>query len=285
MPLEVSSSQALPLYVLPPEMTQAEFHLLSAILGKHLGFRFPDNKQRLVAGRLAGRLRELGLDNYQAYASLLEGPDGEQEMLHTVELITTNETFFFREPVHFDFLRQIVLPPLVRSGKKVRAWSAASSSGQEAYSIAMVLADVLGLEADWKVIGTDVSMRVLKHARRGMYLMDEVRHIAPDALKHYCLRGNDEYEGKMLVSRGLRRHVVFNQANLMSPLAQDLNDFDVVFLRNVLIYFENNRKDDLIERIRSRINQGGYLIVGHTESMSVRVHGFTQIRPSVYLRD
>lgn len=281
----MSNSQDSVENLLLPQMSQEEFRKLAALFGEHLGFRFPDNKHRLVAARLASRLRSLGCASYQAYADLIESPAGEQEMQFAMELITTNETFFFRESEHFDFLREVALPPLLRAGKSARVWSGACSRGQEAYSIAMVLANQFGLHANWQVVGTDISEKVLHHARQGLYSMEEASHIAPRDLKKYCLRGFDEYEGQLLVDRALRQHVHFQRINLMKPLPPELTGFDVVFLRNVMIYFENVRKDELIERLAPRINPGGYLIVGHAESMSVRSAGFTQLRPSIYLRE
>lgn len=283
--LDASDQQDFSVNPLLPQMSLAEFRILTTVLGEHIGFRFPDNKLQLVSARLASRLRGLGLDTYQAYTRFLQSPAGEQEMQFALELITTNETYFFREPEHFVFLRDVVLPPLRRSRKPVRAWSGACSRGQEAYSMAMVLANDLGLHSDWQVIGTDISEKVLRNAQQALYSMQESEHIAGHDLKSYCLRGFDEYEGQFLVGRPLRRHVNFQRINLMKSLPPDLTGFDVVFLRNVMIYFENVRKDELIEQIAPRIKPGGYLIVGHAESMSVRGSGFTQLRPSIYIRE
>ncbi len=267
-----------------PDLSLNEFRKLADLLGQHLGFRFPDSKQKLIAARLAKRLRELGLNSYHDYWMILQRPGESIELQRAVDLVTTNETFFFREPSHFDFLRQILLPNLANKGHPLRVWSAACSSGQEPYSIAMTLAEALGINADWQVVATDVSERVLEQAQRGLYSNQEISQIAPALLKKYCLKGNSEYEGHFLVDRALRKKVRFMQVNLMNELDSSLINFDGVFLRNVMIYFESDRRDEMIERLKSRINHGGYLIVGQAESMAIKASEFSLVQPSVYRR-
>ncbi|SFM96886.1 chemotaxis protein methyltransferase CheR [Formivibrio citricus] len=268
-----------------PELSMGEFRELTELLGLHLGFRFPDSKQKLVAARLASRLRDLGLVSYHDYWLLLRRPEEKTELQRAIDLVTTNETSFFREPSHFDFLRDELIPPLAKQGRPVRIWSAACSTGQEPYSIAMTLAESLGMHADWQVLATDISERVLAHARHGLYAMHDADQISLELLKKYCLKGNGEYEGQFLIERALRNRVRFSQVNLMNAFDPELAHFDGVFLRNVMIYLESDRRDEMIERLKDRINPGGYLIVGQAESMAIKTSGFTLVQPSIYRRN
>ncbi len=148
----------------------------------------------------------------------------------------------------------------------------------------MTLAETLGMNAAWQVVATDVSERVLKKARHGLYPMQEAEHIAPALLKKYCLKGNGEYDGYFLVGRALRNRVRFQQVNLMDSLDVGLANFDGVFLRNVMIYLESDRRDAMVERLKACINPGGYLIVGQTESLAIKASGFLLVQPSIYQR-
>jgi chemotaxis protein methyltransferase CheR len=198
-----------------------------------------------------------------------------------VDLLTTNETYFFRESKHFDFLRTKALS--ARSGgRSFRVWSAAASSGEEAYSIAMVLADCLG-GAPWEVLGTDISQRVLQSAAQGIFRMERTRHIPPAYLHRYCLRGTEEHEGTLMVDRTLRARVRFVHANLNAPLP-DLGAFDVIFLRNVLIYFNDETKRQVVERVSAALRPGGHFLVGHSESLHGIADALQAEAPSIYCR-
>lgn len=266
----------------PVAMSQNEFAILRNLFGQHLGFRFPDNKRQLLAGRLSKRLQALAFTSFEAYSQYLLSGHDQNELQRAIDLVTTNETHFFRENTHFEFLTNAILPNLKE--RHIRVWSAACSSGQEPYSIAMLLADYLGWESDWEIEASDISERVLQQARRGLYRMAEAEAIPTQQLKRYCLRGNEEYTGQFLIQRRLRERVHFRQLNLMNDLPEDLQNLDVVFLRNVMIYFENEYKTALVTRIRERIKPGGYLIIGLAESMALKTPDFRLIHPSVYQR-
>lgn len=266
----------------PIPLDDESFHDLTAVLGPHLGFRFSANKQSLLAGRLANRVRILGLAGYAEYASILQRDENELQI--AVDLVTTNETRFFREEDHFIFLEKELLPVLKRSGRSLRFWSAACSSGQEPYSLAMTLADALGEQTDWQVFASDISEKVLNKAREGLYPIDEVTLIPESKRKSYCLRGQYEYEGWFLIQRSLRDRVRFFALNLTMPLPAELSQFDVVFLRNVMIYFEQKHKDRLIAEVRCRLNPGGLLIVGLAETIQPAPPGFKLLKSSIYQR-
>jgi chemotaxis protein methyltransferase CheR len=265
----------------PSSITPAEFAQFQRFIFDAAGITLASTKAALVSGRLGKRLVHNGLDNYADYLRMLTSGSHPAEVQMAVDLLTTNETYFFRESKHFDFLRTKALS--ARSGgRSFRVWSAAASSGEEAYSIAMVLADCLG-GAPWEVLGTDISQRVLQSAARGIFRMERARHIPPAYLHRYCLKGTEEHEGTLMVDRTLRARVSFVQANLNAPLP-DLGAFDLIFLRNVLIYFNDETKRQVVDRVSAALRPGGHFLVGHSESL----HGITDAlraeAPSIYCR-
>lgn len=285
MPMSSSSpvlcGRAVPAPGAPPvPISQAEFVLFQRWIFEVAGITLPGTKQALVANRLARRLALHGLHSYRDYFALLQRPGQAAEVQVAVDLLTTNETYFFREPKHFDFLRQQALGARGRA-QPFRVWSAASSSGEEAYSVAMVLADCLGDATPWEVLGTDISTRVLRGAQRAQYPMTRARDIAPAYLRRFCLRGTDEYEGTLLIERGLRQHVHFRQVNLNEPLPV-LGHFDVVFLRNVMIYFSDDTKRHVVARVVSTLRPGGHLLIGHAETLNDITDAVQPLAPSVY---
>jgi chemotaxis protein methyltransferase CheR len=199
-------------------------------------------------------------------------------MQMAVDLLTTNETFFFREPKHFDFLRENVLPGWNTGPRRV--WSAASSSGEEAYTLAMVIAEHAPTDA-WEIIGTDISTRVLEKARSGHYPIDRAKNIPNTYLTKYCLKGAGSQEGTFIVGKHLRVRAKFMHFNLKSDLTS-LGIFDVIFLRNVLIYFDMQTKQHVVSRLIRQLKPGGYLMVGHSESLNGVTNDVCMVVPSVY---
>lgn len=229
------------------------------------GIRLTAAKQALVQGRLYRLAADNGYQDLDRFIQDLVRKQLPAALeVATVDRLTTNETYFYREPAHFEHLRrQIAAHP---RGQELCVWSAASSTGEEAYSVAMVLADLLG-SAPWRVMGTDLSTTVVQTARQGLYAMDRADNIPEDYLKRFCLRGTGPYEGTLLIERSVRSRVEFLVANLMRELPA-LPAFDVIFLRNVLIYFEPDHKADIVRRVLQRLKPGGLLYVGHAESLN-----------------
>ncbi|MEQ1638540.1 MAG: CheR family methyltransferase [Methylococcales bacterium] len=256
-----------------------EFDWISRFLNERTGILLKEGKQAMVMGRLEKRLRMLNLDNYGDYFHRLGKPGEETETRLAIDLLTTNETYFFRESQHFDFLRTQVFPkhPLTRS---LRVWSAASSSGEEAYTLAFLLAEHLS-SGKWEIIGTDISSRMLEKARDGLYQMSAAEKIPSALLKKYCLKGRDEYEGFLQIDPALRKRVKFQHANLVEALP-DLGMFDVIFLRNVMIYFEQETKQQVIDRLQSHLLPGGHFIISHSESLNGLKTKFKMLMPSIY---
>lgn len=262
-------------------ITDKEFSQFQNLIYKIAGISLSPAKKPLVSGRLAKRLREHRLASYGDYFNLLSSGNHPGEIQTAVDLLTTNETYFFRESKHFDFLRHQVLANH-NKGKLFRVWSAASSSGQEPYTIAMVLADCLG-DRPWEVVASDISTRVLERARSGHYPLEQARHIPKSYLNKFCLKGVGSKAGTFLVERTLRNRVSFSQVNLNETLPA-LGEFDLVFLRNVMIYFDEDTKRQVVRRIMRQLKPGGHLLIGHSESLNGIVDEMKPLMPSVYCK-
>jgi chemotaxis protein methyltransferase CheR len=241
------------------------------------GIHLSPAKKALVAGRLAKRLRFHGLSSFGEYYRLLS--DRPEERQIAVDLLTTNETHFFREPRHFDLLREGLLSDHPR-GRTFRVWSAACSSGEEVYTLAMVLADVLG-DSPWEVLGSDLSTRMLAQGESGLYPMARAAELSGERLKKYCMKGVGSKDGSFVVSPRLRARVRFTQINLTEPLPAT-GVFDAIFLRNVMIYFQSDTKRQVVEQLLTRLRPGGWLFIGHSESLNGLVDGLETVAPSVY---
>jgi len=264
-----------------PSITDGEFRKFQTLFMERIGLQLSEHKKLLLTGRLGRRLVKLGLATFQAYHDLLASGSDPSEMRTAIDLITTHETFFFREPAHLELLARDILqqrPP----HRELRVWSAACSSGEEAWSIAMVLHDRLGA-VGWKIVATDVSGDALRKTTTGLYSMERISGIPQKFLKAYCLKGTGEYEGKLLIHRILREHVVAREANLLD-LPGDLSEFDVIFLRNVMIYFDAPTKEKVLQAVCKRLRPEGWLIVGQAESIAHEGLSLRQIRPSVFRR-
>jgi chemotaxis protein methyltransferase CheR len=245
---------------------------------RHSGIDLPESKRHLVAGRLRSRVLSLGLGCYEAYFKLVSQPEQAQERQLMIDVLTTNETYFFREPQHFKLLAEQILPSL--AGRKPRVWCAAASSGEEPYSLAMLLSDKLGLDG-WELVASDLSTRTLARAKIGVYPMQRLELFPERYLKAYCRRGVGEYEGQMMIRPELRERVQLCQHNLLEPAGR-LGQFDVIFLRNVLIYFNLETKGRVLKQLLQQLKPGGWLVIGHAESLHGLNTPLQPVRPSVF---
>lgn len=259
-------------------LTDPQFEIIKDWLYQHAGIFLNANKRSLVAGRLHKRLTQLELANYGQYIALLQDDYGTEREV-AINLLTTNETYFFREPKHFEFIKHYV--QALPKATEVKIWSAASSSGEEAYSIAMVLADYFGCHADWKVMGTDINTQVLQQAKKATYPVIRTEKIPENYLKKFCLKGVRKDSGWFKVKPEVTKHVEFINYNLMTSPKWDTK-FDIIFLRNVLIYFNLAEKKHIIANVLRSLKPDGILIVGHSES----IHGYhsklSPVKPSCY---
>lgn len=261
--------------------TDEEMQLFRQFFLNRIGMQLPDSKRMLLSSRLSKRLDALGLDSFRAYHKLISTPAEDVERQRAIDLITTNETYFFREPQHFDFLRSTVLPER-ETHNSFRVWSAACSTGEEPYTLAMLLDEVRG-HRPWEIEATDISSRVLSFAKRGLFTEKRGEYVPPALKKRYCLRGTGEYQGHFLVDPTIRSRVNFRPMNLME-LERSIGQFDVIFLRNVLIYFDLPTKTTVVNSILRHLKPQGYFIIGAAESLQGISHDLHHHGKSIFQR-
>ncbi|RTL52661.1 MAG: protein-glutamate O-methyltransferase CheR [Rhodocyclaceae bacterium] len=261
-----------------PAISDAEFSRFQKLIYDVAGISMADSKKVLLVGRLSKRLRHHGFDTFDQYYRLVTGSD-KQEFQLMVDLLTTNETYFFRESKHFDFLRKLAQSH--PQGRPFNVWSGASSTGEEIYTICMVLADELGIDGNWTVNGSDISLSVLKVAEAGHYVMEKARGLPPEYLRKYCLKGVRDQEGTFLIDPRLRAHTNFRQINLNISLP-DIGPFDVIFLRNVMIYFDAQTKREVVARISRKLKPCGHFIIGHSETLTGINEELHPLQPTIY---
>ncbi len=260
-----------------PVLKDHEFTLFQKMIYETAGINMSIAKKALVGGRLAKRVKHHGFSSYGEYFHFLHS-SANDELQIAVDLLTTNETYFFREPKHFDFIRERILPDWRRGPR--RAWSAASSSGEEAYTLAMVLAEH-SPTTDWEIVGTDISTRVVERARTGHYAIERAKNIPHSYLSNYCLKGTGRQDGTFLIGKELRCKIKFEHANLKGDLSR-YGSFDLILLRNVLIYFDLETKQHVVSRLLRQLKPGGYLMIGHSESLNGVTNDVSVVVPSVY---
>ncbi len=265
------------------------YRTLVDLVYKHSRIRIGPDKQPMLANRLRKRLRALGLDSFDEYCAVLRSRmRGQDEIEQLVDLISTNHTRFFREPDHFRFLTDRLLPELVSrlpaEGAAVRIWCAAASSGEEPYTIAMVLAEYFRQHGPvaWQVDASDISHRMLDLAERGIYPLDARHALPPDLLRRYFLRGVGTYAGSCRVKAELRKRVRFQRINLFQPEYAVPREQHAIFCRNVMIYFDPPSREALVQKLTRQLAPGGYLVIGHSESLLGIRHDLESVRQSVY---
>lgn len=271
------------------DLSPQAYAFLADVVYRRSRIRLGADRQAFVTGRLANRLRELGCTGFDDYCRLLIAAGGDREAERLIELISTNHTHFFREPAHFTILASEVLPQVVpratAEGRGLRVWSAAAASGEEAYSIAIVLAEQAALlPHGWVVEASDISQRMLDRCRLGIYEAGNVNLPDPRMLGRHFLRGFGEREGMYRVKPELRQHVSVMPINLFQPRYPLPRGQDVIFCRNVMIYFDTESRQTLVDRLFEQLTPGGFLFVGHSETLLGLRHGFRQTGPSVYER-
>jgi chemotaxis protein methyltransferase CheR len=262
-----------------PEVSFKAYQVIRDFIYNEAGIDLGESKQMLVSSRLNKRLRYHQLDSFDQYAQLLINNKGIERQM-AIDLLTTNETYFFREAEHFTTLKQLVLKDHPTE-RVFRLWSAASSSGEEAYSIAMVLDDFFGEKGKWEIFGSDINSLVLEKAKKGLYQCLRIDAIPQNFLRKYCLKGEGQYEGFLLIDKKLQNKTRFSQINLTKPLPE-VGLFDVIFLRNVLIYFDTKTKENIIRSLISKLRPKGLLFIGHSESLKSMDLPIDLIGPTTY---
>ncbi|MCL4818734.1 MAG: protein-glutamate O-methyltransferase CheR [Vicinamibacteria bacterium] len=271
-------------------LTSSEFARFQRLVLEESGIHLSDVKRALLVGRLARRLRELELDGYGAYLALVER-DG-RERVRMLDCLCTNETHFFREPRQFEFLRDRVFPVWAadaeagRRPRRVRAWSAACSTGEEPFSVAMTLLAAFPPGSGWElqILATDLSTQALDRARSALWNVDKSHEIPAALLRRFMLRGVGSQQGRMKAGPELRALVRFERLNLNGERYGVPGDFDLVFCRNVLIYFRPEDKARVVVRLLGHLAPGGHLLLGHAESLTGLTNAARTVGPNVYVR-
>ncbi|MHC1480579.1 CheR family methyltransferase [Frateuria aurantia] len=276
-PLTASIEQSLPL-------EEADYRFLRDLIHARSGITLGDHKQRLLQGRLQRRLRSLKLDSFAAYCERVRN-DPEPEMAALLSAVSTNVTRFFRESHHFDYLAKELLPKWLAAGRtRLRLWSAGCASGEEAYTLAMVLERAVresGRSVDALILATDLSIEALEAANAGVYRVDELTDVPADLRTRWFMRGTGLHEGEARIRPELREWIRFQRLNLLERWPMQ-GQFDVIFCRNVVIYFDRDGKRRLFSRFAGQIQSRGYLFLGHSESMAGLSEDFDLIGRSIY---
>lgn len=270
------------------DLSARNAQMLVDLVYQHSRIRLGPDKQLMLTNRLRRRLRSLGLNSYDDYCALLRSKPGRDEIEQLIDAISTNHTGFFREPEHFAFLAESVLPELLpglaAGACPLRAWSAAAASGEESYSMAVVLAEFCRghPSVDWRLDASDISRRMIEQAEQGIYKLD-ARHALPlELLRRYFERGVGPRAGMLRVKSELRRRVRFHRINLFQPEYPVAREQHVIFCRNVMIYFDLESRAALLGKLTRHLASGGFLFIGHSESLMGIQHDLEPVRQSVF---
>lgn len=268
------------------------FRRLAQVVESEIGIKLPASKQIMVEGRLRKRVRALGLENLDEYAEFVFDRGGlQEEFIHIVDCVTTNKTDFFREPEHFTLLMQDFIPQILAewpkgAPRRLKCWSAAASNGAEAYSLAMLFAHLTEEHRfQFSILGTDICTTVLDQARWAIYPRDMLTPVPPDMRRRFVMQAKDPARREMRIIPELRRHVHFERLNLMDAEYSVDRSMDIIFCRNILIYFAKDTQESVVQKLSRHLKPGGYLFLGHSESMvGGKQSLLKQIAPTVFQR-
>jgi len=270
------------------EMSESDYTNFSTLIYRKAGINLHEGKKGLLKARLTKYLRKTRYRSLEEYYQCLMNDDTGEEMVHLLDVISTNLTYFFREPKHYDFLRGSALPQVLETFNNLNKrviwiWSAGCSSGEEAYSLGIVLNEFIG-SREWlqtQILATDISTRVLKKASDGIYEEEKLEKIPYDLKSRYFQRGINKRSGYLRVKPQLRKLISFRRLNLMEPFPPG-NTFHIIFCRNVMIYFDKHTQARIVEKFYRALEKGGFFFIGHSESLTNINHAFQYIQPSVY---
>ncbi len=272
------------------EMGDDEFKRFSALIQEEFGIKMPPTKRILLQSRFQKRLRVLGMHSYKEYCDYVFSKEGrEKERTNLIDVVTTNTTHFFREPKHWDIMNNIVMPELWRrgvgKGKALKMWSAGCSSGEEPYTLAMVLSEFGARNSgfDFSILATDISTEILQKAQRAVYSMDKAEEIPMEMKKKYLLKSKSRTNPLIKIDNSLRKKVKFQRLNFMENFKLP-EEQDIIFCRNVVIYFDRDTQVVLFNKFCNNLKRGGYLFIGHSESLSGMNLPIKQVAPTVFQR-
>ncbi len=267
-------------------MEKRLFDKLRAIIYEKSGISLHDGKEALVSARLGKRMRLLGIQDYRDYVERVSRDEDGTETVGLIDAISTNVTSFFREPVHFDVLGKLMSDWLKDGKKRFRFWSAACSSGEEPYSIAMTLLEVVKDQpVDLRILATDISTQALAKGRKGIYDEQRMSPVPPHLKTRYFERRKNGNGVSYGATPALRKPILFRRLNLAAPPFPMTGPLDAIFCRNVLIYFDQTTRKRLLDETHRLLKKGGYLMVGHAESLTGMICDLKPVRPSIYVKD
>lgn len=269
------------------QITDYEFGLLSELIKRNSGINLKPEKKMLLVGRLNKGLKELGINTFIEYYNYLLADEGGREISKLIDKITTNHTYFMRESEHFKYFGETVLPNLKKTIKDydLRIWCTASSSGEEPYTLAIIMSEFFKHENrkwDKRLLATDLSLTILEEAKKGCYSKENLKSLPKIWLLNYFEKQKDN---NYYVRSVLKKEIVFRRFNLLEPVFPFKKKFHVIFCRNVMIYFDDETRDTLIEKMYDCLEDGGYLFVGHSEVINKKRSGFKYIKPAVYIKE
>jgi chemotaxis protein methyltransferase CheR len=261
-----------------PTLSAADFSRVQRIAYERAGLAIPAGKEGLVRSRITKRLRERRIVSFDSYLDLVESDARGEEMVNLIDLLTTNKTDFFREVAHFDYLLRSIVPAVVAARKPLRIWSAGCSTGEEPYTLSMVLREVLPPRHDFRILATDLSTQVIATAKRGKYSASQLADVSPERRARWFAPTPDG-GGEALPD--LRAPISFANLNLMAPWPMS-GPFDLILCRNVMIYFDKPTITTLVNRYHDLLTPGGHLFIGHSESLTAVTHTYDYVQPAVY---
>jgi len=265
-----------------------EFKQLSEYIQNNYGIKMPPAKKIVLQGRLQKRLRKLQIADYKSYVEYVFSKEGENEIIHMMDVVSTNKTDFYREPIHFEILEEELLPEIVKQiGKtKINVWSAGCSSGEEPYTIAIVLNEfkLKNPGFDFQIYATDISTQMLQNGANAIYKFDRVENIPLNIKKKYFLKSKDQENPRVRIIKELRSKVKFQRLNFMDTVYNINETFDIIFCRNALIYFERENQELVINKLCSKLRSGGYFFLGHSESITNMKVPLKSLRPTVFTK-
>ena len=272
----------------PLKISDKAYRYIANLVYETSRIRLGADKHALVSGRLGKRLRHLRLTTFEDYCRYLDSPQGVDEIGELVDSISTNHTQFFREIDHLNYLTTSILPEWVpkiaRANSVFRFWSAACSSGEEPYTAAIVLAEYARNHGNftWQIEASDISARILQRAQKAIYEGSKITLPHPEWVPRYFQKGQGDFNGYFKVSEFLSRQVKFHRLNLLQSSYPVAPNQHVIFWRNVMIYFDNTTQQELINKLSNQLIPGGYLVVGHSESLLAIQHCLQSVRPGIY---
>ncbi|PTB97328.1 chemotaxis protein CheR [Marivirga lumbricoides] len=269
-------------------LSDSEFQKLGHFIQSYNGIKMPLSKKTMLEVRLQKRLRELNISSFHEYSKLVFSAESSRtEVIKLMDCVSTNKTSFFREIIHFNYLQQHILPDFIRSNNNtLKVWSAGCSSGEEPYSIAIAINEFIRNNGilNYQILGTDISTKILQEAKDAVYTESEISNLSFEVKKRYFLKGKGDYQDLIMVKPAICNKILFQRFNLMDREYSVQGPFDLIFCRNVLIYFDRDVQENVIKKLCQKLKVGGYFFMGHSETIMGMKVPLKQMSPTIYKR-